>query len=541
MKSTLLLSAVLSSALALVAARPEPVHVDRLVSRSYYEEEARSRGNSGKDRFGSLKNKKNFEISFYHVNDVHAHLDEFRPSGSSCTDPSRGCVGGYPRIKNSLFLNAGDEFQGTLFYSIYKGEATSSILNQLGFDAMTLGNHEFDDGDDTLATFLSNLTFPVISANVHSTNRKLQRNIAPYKVFSAGKYRGFDLAIVAVTTETTKSISNPGEGTTFEDPVAARHHRNVKRFVALTHIGYSQDIALAQESTDISLIIADNTTAGAQGPYPTIVKNKKGEEVFVVTSYRWGEYLSYIDLEFDSRGRVAEDAKLKAEVQNWAKGFEPFTKQVVGHSTLLLDQATCQLGECTLGDLTGDVIAGMSPSNTTSPFTGNTTAPANGEIFAGGIMNAGGIRSAIDAGDITMRQVLETFPFGNALVELKFSSSDLWNVFESIVSKSSVFNPGTAVTSFVQVSSSIRFTYDASGPVGSRLVSLTVANARQSTRTRAKTWVLAGIQPSEFVTLDTLDQAFVNYLKGLGGLQGTADGLANLSIELDGRIATVTP
>jgi 5'-nucleotidase len=102
MKSTLLLSAVLSSALALVAARPEPVHVDRLVSRSYYEEEARlvrrgsgfanggSRGNSGKDRFGSLKNKKNFEISFYHVNDVHAHLDEFRPSGSSCTDPSRG-------------------------------------------------------------------------------------------------------------------------------------------------------------------------------------------------------------------------------------------------------------------------------------------------------------------------------------------------------------------------------------------------------------------------------------------------------------------
>jgi 5'-nucleotidase len=103
---------------------------------------------------------------------------------------------------------------------------------------------------------------------VHSTNRKLQRNIAPYKVFSAGKYRGFDLAIVAVTTETTKSISNPGEGTTFEDPVAAvkrtvayikRHHRNVKRFVALTHIGYSQDIALAQESTDISLIIGGHS------------------------------------------------------------------------------------------------------------------------------------------------------------------------------------------------------------------------------------------------------------------------------------------
>lgn len=133
---------------------------------------------------------------------------------------------------------------------------------------MTLGNHEFDDGDDVLAAFLTNLTFPAISANVHSTNKKLQRNIAPYKVFSTGKYRGMDLAVVAVTTETTKNTSNPGEGTTFEDPVVAvkrtvdyikKHHRDVKRFVALTHIGYDKDIQLAKESTDISLIIGGHS------------------------------------------------------------------------------------------------------------------------------------------------------------------------------------------------------------------------------------------------------------------------------------------
>src|SRR5689334_2026655 len=92
----------------------------------------------------------NFNISFYHINDVHAHLDEFSSSGTDCTNPARGCYGGYARVKhvidrdrpginNSLFLNAGDEFQGTLFYTYSKGEKIAETLNQLGFDAMTLG------------------------------------------------------------------------------------------------------------------------------------------------------------------------------------------------------------------------------------------------------------------------------------------------------------------------------------------------------------------------------------------------------------------
>lgn len=88
--------------------------------------------------------------SFFHINDVHAHLDEFRSSGTDCTDPTRGCYGGYARVSevvnerrpvlnSSLFLNAGDEFQGTLFYTYYGGEKIAETINQLGFDGMTLG------------------------------------------------------------------------------------------------------------------------------------------------------------------------------------------------------------------------------------------------------------------------------------------------------------------------------------------------------------------------------------------------------------------
>jgi 5'-nucleotidase len=102
-----------------------------------------------------------YNMSFYHVNDAHAHLDEFQASGTDCPDKTKGCRGGYSRVmtvlkqtrpghKDSLLLNAGDESQGTLFYTYYGGEKIAEALNDMGFDLMTLGNHEFDRGDDQL-------------------------------------------------------------------------------------------------------------------------------------------------------------------------------------------------------------------------------------------------------------------------------------------------------------------------------------------------------------------------------------------------------
>lgn len=89
-----------------------------------------------------LDNEGNYNISFYHINDVHAHLDEFAASGTDCTKPEKGCYGGYARVKtvldetrpdhpDSLVLNAGDEFQGTLFYSFYGGEKIAETINQV--------------------------------------------------------------------------------------------------------------------------------------------------------------------------------------------------------------------------------------------------------------------------------------------------------------------------------------------------------------------------------------------------------------------------
>jgi 2',3'-cyclic-nucleotide 2'-phosphodiesterase (5'-nucleotidase family) len=158
---------------------------------------------------------------------------------------------------------------------------------------MTLGNHEFDGGDDKLGAFLENLTFPIISANIVSDHPVLNKTIKPFQIWEE-----FGLAVIGVTTETTPSISSPGDGTLFTDSTVAvqntidhiKSTTNITRIAAITHIGYSEDQKLAEATTGLQLIMGghSHTPLGhmpnAEGSYPTIKKNKDGEEVFIVTA-----------------------------------------------------------------------------------------------------------------------------------------------------------------------------------------------------------------------------------------------------------------
>ena len=238
-----------------------------------------------------------------------------------------------------------------------------------GFDGMTLGNHEFDGGDDKLGDFLNNLTFPIISANIQSDNPKLNKTIKPYHI-----YPQYQLAVIGVTTETTPDISSPGDGTTFSNAIEAvqntvnliRSTTNITRIAAITHIGYEEDQKLAEQTTGLHLIMGGHSHTllgdmkGAAGPYPTIKKNKDGDEVFIVTAYRWGEYLGYIDVTYDRSGKIlayhggpihldnktTSDPELQAQIKEWRGPFEVFAAEVIGQSEVELDQTNCQKGEC---------------------------------------------------------------------------------------------------------------------------------------------------------------------------------------------------
>lgn len=453
-----------------------------------------------------------------------------------------------PLTNNSLWLNVGDEFQGTLFYSYYRGEKIAATMNQLGFDAMTLGNHEFDGGDDELGAFLQNLTnIPIISANIHSTNEVLNKTIKPYHI-----YWDKGLALIGVTTEDTKSISNPGEGTTFSNSVEAVQNAideikattNITRIAAITHIGYDKDQELAKATSGLQLIMGGHShtllgnMTGAEGAYPTITKNKDGDEVFIVTAYRWGEYVGYIDVTYDASGKIVayhgapihltntteQDAGLQAQIEEWRKPFEEFAAQVLGESKVELDQTTCQQKECLLGDFMADAM-----------YDYRKTAS---EDVAFAIINAGGIRATIDSGNITRGEVLTSFPFGNSIVELSIEGAKLRSVLEGIVSKVSQLN-GRAVTSFLQISSSLRIKYNPTAAAGSRLVSVTINNEDLDDAKEYKYVTLDFIatggdnffeSTKDFVTLDTQDEVLVQYITKK----------TPVDIALDGRIEAVT-
>ncbi|OLN96751.1 5'-nucleotidase [Colletotrichum chlorophyti] len=496
----------------------------------------------------------NYNVSFFHVNDVHAHLDEFSSSGTDCTRPERGCYGGYARIKHtidelrpqyndSLWLNVGDEFQGTLFYSFYKGEKIGETLNQLGFDAMTLGNHEFDGGDDQLGDFLLNLTFPVISANIVSDNEKLNKTIKPYHIFEDQQ-----LAVIGVTTETTPGISSPGPGTKFLDVVSTvqstidhiKSTTNITRIAAITHIGYEEDQKLAEQTTGLYLIMGghSHTLLGdmedAEGPYPTVKKNKDGDEVFIVTAYRWGEYLGYIDVTYDNEGKILayhggpihmtntteQDPELQAQIEAWRGPFEAFAAEVVGVSNVELDQTLCQRQECILGNVMADAMYEYRLNNSDS------SAPD----FA--LINAGGIRATIDEGNITRGEVLTSFPFGNSIVEITYSGSDLRKILEGAVTRVNQFN-NQPITSFFQVSKNIVVEYNPAANNGSKLVSVEVGgealNDDRDYRVVTLDFLAGGgdnifVATTDFVSLDTQDEVLVQYVEAKSPIDAKIEG-----------------
>lgn len=318
---------------------------------------------------------------------------------------------------------------------------------------------------------------------------------------------------------------------------------NVTRIAAITHIGYEEDQKLAEATTGLQLIMGghSHTLLGdmdkAKGKYPTIVENKDGDEVFIVTAYRWGEYVGYIEVTYDPEGKIIsyhgapihltnttkQEPELQAKIKEWRGPFEAFAAEVLGNSKVELDQTTCQQGECLLGDFMSDAMLAYRKNNTQDVD------------FA--IINAGGIRATIDEGDITRGEVLTSFPFGNAIVQIALTGKQLWEALEGIVTGVSVTN-GKPVTSFFQVSKGIKVEYNPKAGNGTRLVSVTIGDKPLSNSTTYQVVTLDFIAgggdnfftpTTNFITLDTQDEVLTQYIKS----QSPVD------IKLDKRIEAV--
>lgn len=437
-----------------------------------------------------------FELNILHINDFHSRIEAINKYDSTCSEEEAGkneCFGGAARLltaiaetrksldgKNVLLLNAGDNFQGSLFYTTYHGLAEAEFLDLMKFDAMTVGNHEFDDSEDGLAGFLDKINFPVISANVLAGHAsKLVDRIKPSIVLDVG---GQKIGIVGAVANDTDEISSPGPNimiaedvATISEAVQKLKSDGIDKIIALTHVGYPRDLAAIAKIPDVDVVVGghshsllSNTDAKAEGPYPTMVDNPGGYKVPVVQAGSYSKYLGDLHVVFDDSGVVKEakgdpilldssfkpDDAVAARIKELGGPIDELKKKEIGESSDVIDgsREVCRVKECSMGNLVADAMVDRVKDQ------GITIA----------IQNGGGLRASIDAGTVTMGEVLTVLPFQNTLATFQMKGTDIVTALENGLSQIA-----EGAGRFPQVSG-LKYSFDKSKEPGGRVVSVEV-------------------------------------------------------------------
>lgn len=259
------------------------------------------------------------KLTILHTNDVHSNIEPF-PSNHS-KFPNRGGIAYRKAIidkiraveKNVLLLDAGDIFQGTPYFNIFHGETEIKLMTALGYDACTIGNHDFDGGMENLALQSRYAMFPMLNCNYGLQDTPIQNLIKPFAIFYKG---GIKIGVTGVGVDPKGLIpDNLCKGVTYHDPVVsvqevADYLYNKERcnlVICLSHLGYEysddkiSDVLLAAKTENIDIIIGGHTHTFLEKP--TEVINKVGKRV-LVNQVGWaGVNLGRIEVFFEKKSK----------------------------------------------------------------------------------------------------------------------------------------------------------------------------------------------------------------------------------------------
>ncbi|MGM9775868.1 MAG: bifunctional metallophosphatase/5'-nucleotidase [Candidatus Coprenecus sp.] len=252
------------------------------------------------------------KLVILHTNDTHSQIEEIRSGNGIGKGGIHQRAEFFARIKaeneNVLILDAGDYNQGTPYFTIFKGDLEVQVMNELGYEVVTLGNHEFDNGLDELARRLKNARYTTVCANYDFTDTPLRDIVKPYVIIERG---GLKIGIFGITTDLKTLVAKQNvKGMVYKDAyqvtdataLKLRNELGCDLVIALTHIGYSgypdqlSDINLAQKTENVDIIIGGHSHTFLKSE--KIYKNRAGKDVVIVQAGAQGEYVGQLEIEY---------------------------------------------------------------------------------------------------------------------------------------------------------------------------------------------------------------------------------------------------
>ncbi len=483
-----------------------------------------------------------FRVTLVHTNDVHSRVEP--------ATVNKKPYGGYSRVstlfqqirerdKRAVFLNAGDTFQGTLYYNVYKGAADGHLMNLLRYQAMALGNHEFDDGPMGLLPFAKAVQFPLLCANLDFAGEpELAQYVKPHTTLTIGRDR---IGLIGLMTPDLPTIAAPGPNIKLLDldrslrrSIDSLAREGVRQIVVLSHCGYEMDLEIAKRHPDIDVILGGHSHSylgpkiegfpEPMGPYPTRVG-----KVLVAQAWEWGKVVGVLSVEFNRDGEVSKvhraepipvdesirpDPLIESAIVAFQRPILALQTQVVGEASAEIPRG--EGDESPMGNLIADAMLAATEKQ--------------GTVMA--LMNRGGVRGGLDAGPITYGEAISVQPFNNTLVVLDLSGAEIIAALEN----------GAARDRVTQVSKGLEVEFDFRKAAGSRVVSVRfrgqALESNKTYRVVVNNFMAKGgddytaLRDSKGYRYDTgfLDiDALVAYLKAVGKVSAMVEGRVKVS------------
>jgi 2',3'-cyclic-nucleotide 2'-phosphodiesterase (5'-nucleotidase family) len=379
------------------------------------------------------------ELKILHVNDFHGRMLPFVAKGSGDSTEVGGAAFLARKIEEErsknpdgvILLSAGDMFQGVPISNVFRGKPVLEMMNILRFDAMAVGNHEFDWGLEVLGQMTSEADFPFLSANIVDEGKALPW-LKPFIIIDR---KGVRIAIVGVTTVETPFATKPANVADLQflqpNRVLPKLIQEIRAdgadlVIVLSHLGLEADKSLAGAVPGIDIIVGGHSHTVVTDPV------RVGNTLIVQAGY-WGVYLGILDFKVDksARGITTLTPKYRLETVHAGTGrpiHEPIARITERYHEKIREEFSKQVGETRV-----DLIRRAGKESNVGNLVADSMRSASGSDIA--FQNNGGIRSDIPKGPVTLEHVYTLLPFDNLVISMELSGRQVLQLLKESGSK----------------------------------------------------------------------------------------------------------